>query len=171
MPLHAADDNHTNRAAPTAPRHNISDAITPSESSETIATETQSKKLPTSTCVDLDVEDPQPRHSPSGLRRQWNKAEGRLPKPVVQHTHTAWKWLKGPETRTRYHIKPLLEPVQTFAVRQLDRLPYWSRACLYGVTFIIWIVIFAVVVDRFSLPKNIGGLGAPLQLSCTTNLW
>lgn len=35
----------------------------------------------------------------------------------------------------------------------------------------LWLVIFGVILSNDSLPRDIGGFGPPIRLSCTARLW
>jgi hypothetical protein len=101
----------------------------------------------------------------------WKKLRQRTPAPIARWARKAVEWVKGPTPATRYSITPLCERWQTSHIRLLARLPKWLRICSYAVVCILWIVIFAVVISDRSLPSDIGGYGAPVRLSCVSNLW
>ncbi|KAH8726269.1 hypothetical protein GQ44DRAFT_706037 [Phaeosphaeriaceae sp. PMI808] len=97
--------------------------------------------------------------------------KARLPASIARWNDKAVGWIKGPEPPKKYYIVPLLERVQTFPVRLLGRLPPWARVCIYSITFVLWAVLFGVILTNYSLPSNLAGFGAPVRLSCVTNLW
>lgn len=103
---------------------------------------------------------------------QWRKRlSARTPAPVARWNRKVVDWIKGPKPLSRYTITPFLERWQTLPVRLLARLPEWLRICVYAAACIVWIVVFAVVISDGGLPSDIGGLGAPVKLSCINNLW
>ena len=159
------------RAATRDVEHGSRDAITPSASSSLTPEEPRSKAATPTPRRSLEVEDAAPGNRSLRARRIWTRLETKLPAPVARWSRKAAGWLKGPEPPRIYRITPFLERIQTFPVRQLARLPQWVRACLYLVAFVLWAVLFAVILTNYSLPTNLAGFGAPVPLSCVTNLW
>lgn len=101
----------------------------------------------------------------------WRKTVDKVPQPIARVAGKAVQWAKGPRPPQIYYIKPLLEPVQTFPIRGLSRIPKLARIGLLAVLFLLWIVLFGVILSKFGLPTNIGGFGAPVRLSCIARLW
>lgn len=103
--------------------------------------------------------------------RIWTTLEERLPAPIARWSQTTVGWMSGPEPPRKYRITPLLERIQTLPVRLLGRLPQWVRPCIYGIAFVLWAIAFGVILTNFSLPSDLAGFGAPVRLTCVTNLW
>lgn len=102
---------------------------------------------------------------------RWTSIEEKIPIPLTKLGHRIVDWLRGPKPPRTYRIVPFLERWQTFPARLLARLPKPLRICVFVVTCVIWIVVFAVVIKKDDLQSSVGGLGAPFRLSCVTNLW
>jgi hypothetical protein len=151
--------------------HGNHDAITPSASSSFTPNEPRSKAATPTLRRSLEVEDVAPRHHTFQTPRIWTKLEARLPAPVVRSSHKVVGWIKGPVPPRPYHIAPVFERLQTLPVRLLARLPRWIRSCIYAAAFVLWAVLFGVVLTNYSMPTNLAGFGAPVALSCVTNLW
>jgi hypothetical protein len=147
------------------------DHITPSASSSLTPEEPRSKAATLIPRRSLDIEEHVPRQRASHASRTWARLDTTLPAPVIRYSRAAVNWIKGPEPPRAHRINPLFERLQTFPARQLARLPRWARACVWIVGFVIWAVLFAVILTNYSLPSNIAGFGAPVTLSCVTNLW
>ncbi|KAF2034629.1 hypothetical protein EK21DRAFT_56046 [Setomelanomma holmii] len=149
--------------------HGNRDQITPSASSSLTPDGPRSKAA--TPRRSLEIEEVVPRQRSLKTPRICTRLEGKLPEPIVRCGRTVAKWLEGPKPPRQHRIKPLLEWVQTFPARLLGRLPAWARLLVYIVLFVIWAVAFGVILTNYSLPSNIGGFGAPVPLSCVTNLW
>jgi hypothetical protein len=156
---------------PVDMEHGYRDQITPSASSSLTPEEPGSKAATPTPRRSLEIEEHVPRHRASHTPRTWARFETKLPAPVARYSRVVVNWIRGPEPPRAHHINPLFERIQTFPVRQLARLPRWARGCVWIVAFVIWAVLFAVILINYSLPSNIGGFGAPVTLSCVTNLW
>ncbi|KAG9196499.1 hypothetical protein G6011_01620 [Alternaria panax] len=118
-----------------------------------------------------NTENAAPHHQ-LGRTPPWTrKLRDCTPAPVVRWSRKVGAWAKGPKPPSRLTITPVLERWQTLPVRLLARLPGWMRICIYAVTCALWIIVFAVVLSNGRLPSDIGGLGAPVKLSCVNNLW
>ncbi|OAL06908.1 hypothetical protein IQ06DRAFT_207883 [Phaeosphaeriaceae sp. SRC1lsM3a] len=94
-----------------------------------------------------------------------------MPAPATRYGRKVVEWVKGPQPARPHAIKPVLERFQTFPVKLLGRLPPWARLVVYAVAFVLWAVLFAVILTNYSLPTNFAGFGAPVALSCVSNLW
>lgn len=129
----------------------------------------------TSTSLPVDVEHDNHHITPAGPQEKsggkWSTVEQQLPAPIVRCGRKLIDWVKGPVPRHTYTINPLLKPAQETPIRLLRRLPWWVRVCVYIIACILWIVLFALLLTRFSLPSDIAGFGPPLSLSCVANLW
>jgi hypothetical protein len=147
------------------------DQITPSASSSLTPDEPRSKAVTPTLRRSLEIEDAVPRHRTFHTPRIWTKLEAKLPTPLSKSSRKVVNWIKGPAIPRTYSITPFFERVQTLPARLLARLPQWARLGIYVVAFIVWAVIFGVILTNYSLPSNIGGFGAPVALSCVTNLW
>ncbi|KAF2263629.1 hypothetical protein CC78DRAFT_568943 [Lojkania enalia] len=110
-------------------------------------------------------------HLGSPIRTQWKKIQERIPEPVHHRLRAVGRWIKGPKPPQPYHIKPFFEPIQTFLVHLLSRLPKAARFAVLVSAFALWVAIFVVILSNSSLPKNIAGFGAPVRLSCIARLW
>jgi hypothetical protein len=151
--------------------HGNRDAITPSASSSLTPEEPRSKAATPIPRRSFAIEDDAPRRGSLTTGRIWTRLEARLPAPVVRYTRKTSGWLKGPEPPRPYRVTPFFERIQTFPVQTLARLPQWARACIYLVGFVLWAVLFGIILSDYSLPTNFAGFGAPVPLSCVTNLW
>jgi hypothetical protein len=151
--------------------HGDRDAITPSASSSLTPNEPRSKAATPTRRRSLEIEDVAPRHHTFQTPRIWTKLEARLPAPVVRWNHKVVDWVKGPVPARPYYITPLFERIQTLPVRLLARLPRWVQAGVYAAAFVLWAVLFGVIITNYSMPTNLAGFGAPVALSCVTNLW
>lgn len=80
-------------------------------------------------------------------------------------------WIRGPDAPVSHRISPLFERVQTLPARVVGRLPKEARGCLFAAAFVLWVVVFGVLVSDFSLPADVAGLGSPVKLGCTAQLW
>lgn len=101
----------------------------------------------------------------------WTALADRVPSPIANGARKAVAWIKGPQPPRKYHINPLFESIQTLPTRILFRLPKAGRVAVLPVAFALWVVLFGVILSNFSLPKNIGGFGAPVRLACVNRLW
>jgi hypothetical protein len=151
--------------------HGYRDQITPSASSSLTPKDLRSKAATPTPRRSLEIEENVPRQRASHTSRTWARLETKLPAPVAQYSRIVVNWIRGPESPRAHRINPLFERIQTFPARQLARLPRWARGCVWIVAFVIWAVLFAVILTNYSLPSTIGGFGAPVTLSCVTNLW
>ncbi|KAF2133920.1 hypothetical protein P153DRAFT_281094 [Dothidotthia symphoricarpi CBS 119687] len=140
--------------------------ITPSDSPD----ESRSKLATPDTRQSLDVEDVVPRNR-SFFTPRWKKIEQKVPPPVIRCSRKVVSWVKGPDPPRAYRIDPFFERVQTFPARTVTRLPKLAVICVYCIACLLWIVLFGVIISDYSLPSNIGGLGAPVRLSCVAQLW
>ncbi|KAH4071024.1 hypothetical protein HBI49_022900 [Parastagonospora nodorum] len=145
------------------------DQITPSASTSLARNGDISK--PATPRRSLELDDGAPRNRNLNTRSPWTKFEAKLPAAVAQINHKIVSWMKGPEPNKIHHITPLLERIQTWPIRLLARLPRWILACIYAVGFVLWAVLFGVILTNYSMPTNLAGFGAPVPLSCVTNLW
>ncbi|PVI01363.1 hypothetical protein DM02DRAFT_613759 [Periconia macrospinosa] len=102
---------------------------------------------------------------------RWKAVKSKIPSPLARWTRIASNWLQGPKPPRRNRIKPLFEPVQTFHIRLLARLPRFFRICIFVCAFFVWIIPFGVLLNDHGLPSDIAGFGAPIKLSCTNKLW
>lgn len=110
-------------------------------------------------------------HSPGAGASRWTRIEEKLPAPLTRCKNTIVDWFKGPKPPRTYRIVPLFERWQTFPARLLARLPKLLRICIFGMACLVWIVVFAVIIKKNDVQSGIGGFGAPLRLSCVTNIW
>jgi hypothetical protein len=145
--------------------------ITPSGSSSLTPEEPLSKAATPTLRRSFEVDDAPPRQRTFHNAGLWTSIEKKVPAPVTRWSRKVVDWTKGPELARTYRITPLFERIQTFPVRILGRLPQWLRVCIYSAALILWIVLFAVILTKFSMPSDIAGFGKPLGLSCVTNLW
>ncbi len=99
------------------------------------------------------------------------RIEQKLPKSIVWIEYVVLNWIKGPDLPTKHRITPLFEHWQTLPNSLLGRLPKWLRIAIHGAACLLWAVGFGVIVNDYSLPKNIGSAGPPVRLSCVDNLW
>lgn len=102
---------------------------------------------------------------------RWKAVKNKIPSPLARWTRIASNWMKGPKPPKKNRIKPLFEPVQTFHIRLLARLPPFFRICIFVCAFLVWIVPFGVLLHNHSLPSDIAGFGSPIKLACTNQLW
>jgi hypothetical protein len=151
--------------------HGNRDQITPSASTSFTPDEPRSKAATPTPRRSLEVEDAVPRQQTHHVSRVWRRLEAKLPAPVARSNRKLVEWMKGPEPPIRHHINPIFERLQTLPVRLLARLPRWIRVCIYAVGCMLWAVLFGVILTNYSLPTNFAGFGAPVALSCVTNLW
>jgi hypothetical protein len=151
--------------------HGHGDHITPSTLSSRTPDEPRSKAATPTPRRSLEIEETAPHHRPCHTRHTWARLEAKLPAPIARCSRAVVNWTRGPEPPRFYRIAPLFERIQTFPARWLARLPPWLLICMYIAVFVVWAVLFAVILTNYSLPSNIGGFGAPVTLSCVTNLW
>jgi hypothetical protein len=151
--------------------HGHGDHITPSTLSSRTPDEPRSKAATPTPRRSLEIEETAPRHPTCRAQQTWARLGAKLPAPIARCSRGVAKWIRGPEPPRVYRIAPLLERIQTLPVRRLARLPPWALVCMYMTAFVTWAVLFAVILTNYSLPSNIGGFGAPVTLSCVTNLW
>lgn len=102
---------------------------------------------------------------------RWTRIRDKVPPHVARCTRKVVQWVKGPQPPREYRIVPFFEKVQTYPIRLVARLPRLARICLYICAFMLWIVVFGVILSKYSLPKDIGGFGSPVKLSCIAQLW
>ncbi|KAF2657337.1 hypothetical protein K491DRAFT_703513 [Lophiostoma macrostomum CBS 122681] len=119
----------------------------------------------------LEYADANPYHNWSYVGSKWRKVEEKLPRRMVRWTRKAIEWIKGPEPPVPYRIQPFFERIQTFPTRLLSRLPKLARVTIYLCAFMLWLVLFGVLISKRGLPSDIGGVGAPVRLACTSKLW
>lgn len=151
--------------------HGDRDAITPSASSSLTPNEARSKAAPPTQRRSLEIGQYAPRHYTFHTPRIWTRLEAKLPAPIVRSNRKVAAWIKGPVPPRPYHITPLFECIQTLPARLLARLPRWLRVCTYAIAFVLWAVLFGVILTNYSMPTNLAGFGAPVALSCVTELW
>ena len=164
MPLKSA-------VATTSPVHDDIERNQTTPGSSSSATPNHDRSKNATPRRSLDFEDVVPHQPSSRPERTWSQFVAKLPAPVTRHGRKVGDWVKGPQPPRPHTIKPLLERVQTFPVRLLVRLPSWGRLVVYAVAFVVWAVLFAVILTNYSLPTNFAGFGAPVALSCVSNLW
>jgi hypothetical protein len=169
-PRDMPSDKATAHASTIDLEHGNHDQITPSASTSFTPDAPRSKAATLTPRRSLEVED-LPHQQTRHISRVWTRLEAKLPAPIVRWNHTLAGWIKGPEPPTRYRINPIFERIQTLPVRLLARLPRWIRVCIYAVACVLWAVLFGVILTNYSLPTNFAGFGAPVPLSCVTNLW
>ncbi|KAH7132068.1 hypothetical protein B0J11DRAFT_216237 [Dendryphion nanum] len=116
-------------------------------------------------------EQPSQSHSNTLWGKISGKISSKIPPPVVRRSRIVVKWIKGPQPHIVYRIDPFFEKIQTFPIRILSRLPKIVRFGLLFVAVLLWAVLFGVVLSSYGLPRDVGGFGAPLRLSCVTRLW
>jgi len=158
----------TARATSTLPvdveHGQASSAFTPDDTPSKAATPTRRPSL--------EIDDTPQRYAQWPVASQWwTRIAERTPAPVARCGGKVVDWVKGPDPPRIYHVTPFFERWQTLPVRLLARLPRWLRLCVFGIGCILWIVLFAVIIDHYGLPADIGGYGAPVRLSCVNNLW
>src|SRR5690242_6303958 len=170
-------------AATTTPIHNDDDLEIGQGSSRTdivlddtagsaasSATPNDTPSKPATPRRSLDFVDRAP-HPRSFAARACSSAAGRLPAPLARWSRIAVSWIRGPDAPVSHRISPLFERVQTLPARLVARLPKAVRFCLFAAVFVLWVVVFGVLISDFSLPANVAGLGAPVKLGCTAQLW
>ncbi|KAF1997981.1 hypothetical protein P154DRAFT_536634 [Amniculicola lignicola CBS 123094] len=94
-----------------------------------------------------------------------------MPPPIAHRLRLVGNWTKGPNPPRVYHIRPVFESVQTFPMRILSRVPKAARALLLVAAFALWVAVFVAIISDFGLPKDVGGVGRPVRLSCIARLW
>lgn len=151
--------------------HGTRDHTTPGSSSSATPNPDGSKAVTPVSRRSLEFEDATHDRPSSRPQRIWTQFVAKLPAPVTRCSRKVVDWTKGPQPPRPYTITPLLERFQTLPVRLLGRLPPWARLCIYAVAFVLWAVLFAVILTNYSLPTNFAGFGAPVALSCVSNLW
>jgi hypothetical protein len=115
----------------------------------------------------LEIQDVDYHHQSRASR-----IAAKLPPPLVRWNKKVVDWVKGPNPPRIYRITPLFERIQTWPVHTLSRfLPRWARVGVYAAACVLWAVVFGVTLSDYSLPKDLGGFGSPVGVSCTTNLW
>lgn len=139
-------------------------AITPSASSLSSPEGPRSKAATPTVRRSLEVEDVVPRHS-RGAFALPRALEEKVPRSVLRWSRKTADWVRGPPDAQLHRIKPLWERWQTLPVRTLARLPRGLRWAVYAVACVLWVVIFAVVVNNYSLPRQVVSLG------CVASLW
>ncbi|KAF2280841.1 uncharacterized protein EI97DRAFT_497584 [Westerdykella ornata] len=106
---------------------------------------------------------------------QWHRRRkrilDRLPIPVQRYSRKIVAWIKGPQPPRIHRISPFLEKVQGRPFRLLLRFPKSVRVGLVMLLFVVWVVLFGVILSKFSLPADIAGYGPPVKLACTTRPW
>ena len=103
---------------------------------------------------------------------RWQKVKDRIPKPIARPASKVISWLKAENgSKKASQIEPLYPRIQTYHTRQFARFPKFARACIFICAFMLWLVIFGVILSGGSLPRDIGGFGAPVRLACTAKLW
>ncbi|KAH7069442.1 LCCL domain-containing protein [Paraphoma chrysanthemicola] len=145
------------------------DTITPSASSSLTPTGPISKAA--TPRRSLDIEESEPRYNATYISRAWSNFESGLPPRIRRYGRITTTWLAGPQPPRQHRIKPVFERVQTLPARLLGRLPGWARVLVYMSLFVVWGAVFGVVLEKGSLPANIGGWGAPVRVGCVANLW
>ncbi|KAJ4301204.1 hypothetical protein N0V90_003295 [Kalmusia sp. IMI 367209] len=102
---------------------------------------------------------------------RWQRLESKIPSPIALRVRKVIQWTRGPQPPKVNRIKPFFERIQTFHIRLFARLPRFARVCVFICAFMLWLVLFGVILSKYSLPKDIGGFGAPVRLSCVNRLW
>lgn len=144
---------------------------TPDSSSSATPNHDRSKAVTPVSRRSFEIEDGASRRPSSRPERIWSQLVAKMPAPATRYGRKVVEWVKGPQPARPHAIKPVLERFQTFPVKLLGRLPPWARLVVYAVAFVLWAVLFAVILTNYSLPTNFAGFGAPVALSCVSNLW
>ncbi|KAF2206039.1 LCCL domain-containing protein [Delitschia confertaspora ATCC 74209] len=81
-------------------------------------------------------------------------------------------WLQGPKPPRPYRIRPFFEALQTAPTRYFEALvPRAARFWVGIFMFAVWVTAFVTIISHLNLPKDIGGYGAPVRLSCIARFW
>ena len=96
-----------------------------------------------------------------------------LPQKVANVYGHFSDWIKGPKHPRPHLIRGFREDAQTAPLRLLDRVApkFSTKICLLICYYILWLSIFIITLNGSALPKSVGTYGAPVWLTCTSQLW
>src|SRR6266536_5382359 len=95
------------------------------------------------------------------------------PVPLRRVSKAAARWANGPNPPHIHTIRPLFPFIQEAPIRLLDKyIPKKRHRILILVAYyFLWILTFAVVMERSSIATEIEGWGAPGSIGCGNTYW
>ncbi|KAF1981389.1 hypothetical protein K402DRAFT_364823 [Aulographum hederae CBS 113979] len=107
------------------------------------------------------------------VNRRKNPILQYIPTRVQRVWHVVAEWTKGPNPPRIYSIRPFYPEVQEFPPALLER--YFPKRAhkvwlLIGYYF-VWLLCFAIVLNRSAFSAEIPGYGSPVTLNCGARYW